>query len=494
MTTQFKINLIAILLIGCLPYACVASKENGKKQPNVVFFLVDDLGWIDVSYAGSKFYETPNIDKAAKEGMIFTQAYAAHPRCVPSRYAMITGNYPARINSPGKGEGKLKDSEFTIAEGFKEAGYTTFFAGKWHLASAESYPDTQGFDYNYGGGHAGAPKSYFQPYNVEKSGKGNGKEKNIENLDDAPEGTYLSDHLTDKTVAFIKDKKDQPFFVYLAHYGVHTPFESKEEKVKAYRKKANALYGDKDEPEFSMEPTTGETKLRQDKAVYAGMIESIDESFGRVVATLEELGLKENTIIVFTSDHGGLSNRGNGRGVATSNLPLRAGKGHNYEGGIRIPMFVNWPDQIKPGTSSTIITGTDYFPTLIDLAGLKQHPEAHKDGVSFAPSLLKNKTQNQDRPIFWHSPQPRPQSTGDLANTAVRLGDYKLLDFYEDGRVELYNLAEDEGEQNNLAENMPGKRDELMALITDWRKEVDAYIEVPKTNAQGNKGGKKKTK
>lgn len=473
MNRNFK-QITILLLISLLAMSCTTLAQ--KKKPNIVFFLVDDMGWNDVSYAQSKFYETPNIDKASREGVVFTQAYSAHPRCVPSRYAMITGRYPARVNSPGKGEGKLTDDALTIAEPFKAAGYKTFFAGKWHLSSSDSYPDTQGFDYNFGGGHAGAPKSYFQPYNVQKSGKGNGKERNIENMDDAPEGYYLTDHLTDKTEAFIRDNKDESFLVYLSHYGVHTPFESKIEKTKKYRKKARELYGEDEVPEFSFEPTTGETKLRQDNPTYAGMVESMDESFGRIMNLLEELNLKENTIVVFTSDHGGLSNRGNGRKLATSNLPLRAGKGHNYEGGIRIPMFVSWPGQIKSGSTSTIITGTDYFPTLLELSGLMQEQEAHLDGVSFVPSLTKGKIQNLDRPIFWHSPMPRPKSTGDRANTAVRLGDYKLLDFYEANRVELYNISKDPSEKINLAKEMPEKRDEMLSLVNNWRKEVDAYM------------------
>ncbi|WP_258104171.1 sulfatase [Marinoscillum sp. MHG1-6] len=492
----YRTIFIALLILGIiLPTTLFGNGSNPikkKKQPNVVFFLVDDLGWKDVSYAGSPLYETPNIDAAAKRGVIFTQAYAAHPRCVPSRYAMITGKYPARIQCPGPGEGALKDEERTMAEPFKEAGYTTFFAGKWHLSSAESYPDTQGFDYNYGGGHAGAPKSYFYPYNTQTSGKGNGHEKDILNLDDVEAGKYLSDHLTDKTVSFIQNHKDTPFFIYLAHYGVHTPFEAKEEKVKAYQKKVKDLYGDEEVPEVSHENWTGDTKLRQDNPVYAGMIESIDESFGRVMAELEAQGIADNTIIVFTSDHGGLSNRGNGRRLATSNLPLRAGKGHNYEGGIKVPMFVTWANGIKPGNSNTLVTGTDYFPTLLDLCGLPPEESAHLDGVSFAPSLLKGKTQNTDRPVFWHSPVPRPTSTGDQSNTSVRLGDFKLLDFYEFNKVELYNLADDPEEQNNLSDSMPEKRDELITIINNWRTEVVAYMGKPNKVDKKKKGKKKK--
>ena len=264
-------NLL-ILLIALTTVSCGAQnrKEQAEnKQPNVVFFLVDDLGWKDLGYRGSDFYETPEIDKIANESMRFNQAYAAHPRCVPSRYAMITGQFPARFGSPGRGESQLKKSEFTIAESFKEAGYTTFFAGKWHLAGAEVYPEDQGFDYNYGGGHAGAPRSYFQPYNERKNGnKGNGKEKFIQGLDDAEEGYYLTDHLTDKTVDFIKSNKDKPFFVYLSHYGVHTPFESKEELKNKYDEKL-ANSPESAAPEFIIVGDTGQTKTTQDNITYA---------------------------------------------------------------------------------------------------------------------------------------------------------------------------------------------------------------------------------
>jgi arylsulfatase A-like enzyme len=376
----------------------------------------------------------------------------------------------------------LKKSQFTIAEAFKEAGYTTFFAGKWHLAGNEVYPEDQGFDYNYGGGHAGAPRSYFQPYNIRKNGnKGNGKEKFIQGLDDAEEGYYLTDHLTDKTVEFIKEHKDKPFFVYLSHYGVHTPFESKEElKVKYDQKLENLAVSEV--PEFIRFGDTGQTKTTQNNSTYAGMIESVDESFGRITTLLKKLNLEDNTIIVFTSDHGGLSNRGNKRPLATSNLPLRAGKGHNYEGGIRIPMFVKWPGVTKGEDSDYLVTGTDYFPTLLEMTDLNLRPEAHLDGRSFMKVLKGKQIDQSDRPVFWHSPVPRPVSTRDRANTTVRLGDYKLLDFYEENKVELYNIEDDIGETTDLSGTMPEKRDELLQLIVNWRKEVNAFVKKNKNN------------
>lgn len=468
---RWSLSLSCIVLLSC--NASLFAQES--ERPNVVFFLVDDLGYFDISYTGSSFYETPHIDKLAAQSKFFTNAYSAHPRCVPSRYAMITGNYPARINSPGKGEGHLNNETTTIAEPFKAAGYTTFFAGKWHLASSESYPEDQGFDFNYGGGHAGAPKSYFQPYNEAKNGyNGNGRERNITKLDDAPEGYYLTDHLTDKTVSFINNHANTPFLIYLSHYGVHTPFDGKKELIKTYREKAKTLYPNEEEA-FEFEATTGETKLRQDNAIYAAMIQSVDESLGRLIEALKAKGVYENTIIVFTSDHGGLSNRGNGRKLATSNLPLRAGKGHNYEGGIKVPMYISWPGRIQAGYSQSIVTGTDYFPTLLEICDLPLTDEI-LDGKSFSASLLQNSTQHFDRPVFWHSPVPRPKSTGDRANTAVRLGNYKLLDFYEDGRIELYDLKKDPEERNDLSDLEPEKVKELMLLINDWRKEVQAFM------------------
>jgi len=435
----------------------VSNKNIETKKPNVIFFLVDDFGFMDTAYNGSDFYNTPNIDKLANESMRFNQAYSAHPRCVPSRFAMITGKYPAREGIPGQGgkdSGRLKASEFGMGKAFKEGGYTTFFAGKWHLANDEVYPEDQGFDYNFGGGHAGAPRSYFYPYNKVKR-KGH-KAQAIEGLDDAKEGDYLTDQLTDKTINFIKENKDKPFFVYLSHYGVHTPFEGKEAYKKTYQDKLDK--NPTTNPEFIRVGNTGETKTTQDNVTYAAMIQSVDESFGRITDLLKELNLDDNTIIVFTSDHGGLSNRGNNRGLATSNLPLRAGKGHNYEGGIRVPMFVKWPGVTKKSETDSYITGTDYYPTLVEMVGLNKHENQYLDGKSFASVLKGDKTKNKERPIFWHSPLPRPKSTGDLSNTTVRLGDYKLLDFYEDGYVELYNIKLDPSESNNLVSKMPGER------------------------------------
>ncbi len=355
-------------------------------------------------------------------------------------------------------------------------------AGKWHLSRGKngSSPEEQGFEKNYGGGDSGVPKSYFYPYNIQKRGRGNENAPDLTNLPEVEEGYHLTDQLTDLTLGWLdenyKNKENRkPFFIYLSHYEVHTPFEGKsllEEKYKI--KKENLYRGENVQNEFLYESTTGETKLRQDNNIYAAMIENLDTNFGRVIEYLKENNLYKNTIIVFTSDHGGLSNRGNGRPLATSNLPLRAGKGHNYEGGIKVPLFVVWENKIVSGWSNTLVTGTDHFPTLLELIGEGTMKERHLDGLSFKKSLSGKFQDNSKRPIFWHSPRPRPKSTGDLANTAIRLGDYKLLDFYREGRVELYNLKEDMSESKNLSETMQNKKEELLDLVRKWRESVDA--------------------
>ena len=456
---------IFLLILALFPNPINVDSDYKSKKPNILFFLVDDLGWYDVGYQGSKFYETPYIDSLSSKGMKFKNAYSAHPRCVPSRYGIMTGKYPARTKSPGPGS-QLNESEYTIAEALRDNGYSTMIAGKWHLSRGEngSSPEEQGFDKNYGGGDSGVPKSYFYPYNIQKRGRGNENAPDLTKLPEVEEGYHLTDQLTDLTLGWLdenyKNKKNRkPFFIYLSHYEVHTPFEGKSLIEEKYKIKKENLYKDENtQGPFQYESTTGETKLRQDNHIYAAMIENLDTNFGRVIKYLKENNLYKNTIIVFTSDHGGLSNRGNNRPLATSNLPLRAGKGHNYEGGIKVPLFVVWENKIVSGWSNTLVTGTDHFPTLLELIGEDTMGEKHLDGLSFKNSLTGEFQDNSKRPIFWHSPRPRPKSTGDLANTAIRLGDFKLLDFYREGRVELYNLKEDMKESKNLSETMHNKK------------------------------------
>ena len=472
---------IFLLILALFPNPINVDSDYKSKKPNILFFLVDDLGWYDVGYQGSKFYETPYIDSLSSKGMKFMNAYSAHPRCVPSRYGIMTGKYPARTKSPGPGS-QLNESEYTIAEALRDNGYSTMIAGKWHLSRGEngSSPEEQGFDKNYGGGDSGVPKSYFYPYNIQKRGRGNENAPDLTKLPEVEEGYHLTDQLTDLTLGWLdenyKNKKNRkPFFIYLSHYEVHTPFEGKSLIEEKYKIKKENLYKDENtQGPFQYESTTGETKLRQDNHIYAAMIENLDTNFGRVIKYLKENNLYKNTIIVFTSDHGGLSNRGNNRPLATSNLPLRAGKGHNYEGGIKVPLFVVWENKIVSGWSNTLVTGTDHFPTLLELIGEDTMGEKHLDGLSFKNSLTGEFQDNSKRPIFWHSPRPRPKSTGDLANTAIRLGDFKLLDFYREGRVELYNLKEDMKESKNLSETMHNKKEELLDLVRKWRESVDA--------------------
>lgn len=448
----------------------MTSMSLSAQKKNVLVFVVDDLGYYDIELHGSKLYETPAIDALAKEGVDFSNAYVAHPRCVPSRYALQTGQYPARVKVPGTKE-KLKEGDSTIGQAFQKAGYQTFFAGKWHLGHhEEEFPHHKGYDINIAGCSAGAPRSYFAPYNVSKNKKSSGKHGKIIGLDDAPKGEYITDRLTDETVKFINQKHDKPFFAMLAHYGVHTPIQGKKDMVDKYKKK---LEGIPFEGERYIKKD-GTTKMRQDNVTYAAMIESVDESMSRVIKALKDKGLYKNTIIVFTSDHGGLSNRGvnNKRELATSNLPLRAGKGHVYEGGVKVPFIMVGPGVAKNKVNNQVTVNTDIFPTLLDMCGLDLLPEQHKDGMSIKPYLKKKRT---DRTLFWHSPKDRPTSTGDTKCTAIRVGDYKLLDFYEEGKLELYDLKNDPTESNNLADSKKKLTKDLKTQIDQWRKEVEAF-------------------
>jgi len=437
-------------------------------NPNVILVVADDLGYYDLSVTGSQLYETPNIDQLAKSGMQFTNAYVSHPRCIPSRYSIQTGKYPARVQIPG-GTEQMRLSEITIGEAFKEAGYSTFFAGKWHLGKDESlWPHHQGYDINKGGCKSGSPGSYFFPYHNVKREQTNEPYYGIE---DGVKGEYITDRLTNETVCFIKDHKNKPFFAVLCHYAVHTPFQAKQDKIDKYRKKLATLnftgpaYTQKD----------GVTKMFQDNAVYAAMVESLDESIGKLIRTLKEENLYSNTIIVFTSDHGGLSNRGTNskRGLATSNLPLRAGKGHIYEGGIKVPFFISWPNLIGSETKSNQLTiNTDIFPTLLELAGIPLRPQNHLDGMSMVPAIKGN--ESVERTFFWHSPVSRAPFTGDENCSAIRIGNYKYLNFYDLQKAEMYNLETDPYETKNIVNIEPDKAEILRKELEIWKQNVNA--------------------
>ena len=453
-----------------LPRALVGAE---KPRLNFVFILIDDMGWTDATCYGSTFYDTPNIDRLAAEGMRFTDAYAACPVCSPTRASIMAGKYPARLNLTNWLSGRIRKrligapyvgqlplEEVTLAEAFKGAGYATCFIGKWHMGGKPFYPQHQGFDINVAGNRTGSPAGgYFSPY------------KNPQ-LPDGPKGEYLTDRLTDEALKFLDAARDKPFLLYLSHYAVHTPIQAKKDLVQQYKAKAGRLPPPKG-PRYLPE---GKTQARQvqDHPVYAAMVRSMDESVGRVMKKLEDLGIAGRTAVFFMSDNGGLSTS---EGHPTSNVPLRAGKGWLYEGGIREPMIIKWPGVAKPGaTCSVPVTSTDFYPTMLEMAGLALRPEQHRDGVSLAP-LLKGRGVLPRKAIYWHYPHYSPQ--GGSPSGAVREGDYKLIESFEDSRLELYNLAKDIGEKHDLAAELPDLAARLRKMLHDWRGAVDARMPRP---------------
>ena len=466
-------------------FCCWLSPSSFAEKTNFLFFFVDDFGQMDLGVYGSKYHLTPNMDQLAKEGALFTEAYTDHPRCTPSRAALWTGKSAARLGQPGLPKGGIKGSEITIAEAFKEGGYQTFFAGKWHVMGPDQLtPAQQGFDVNITGGHAGAPATHFYPYNNEKSkSKSKSKEKSKHNSGDheapitgleAYKDVFLGDALTEETIKYIRQRdKNKPFFATLAHYAVHTPLEGKPEDVALYKERLKKMSYDK--PEFTKEGF-GQTQMRQNNPVYAAMVHNVDQSLGKIIKVLEEEDLAKNTVIVLSSDHGGLSTTSDSRqGSATTNFPFRAGKGWLYEGGTRVPFLIKWPGQVSGGlTIKTPVVLTDLYPTFLEMANLPCRPEQHIDGLSLVP-LLKG-GHLKDRNLYWHSPEPRPHSTGDFASSAIRCGNYKLVHWYRDNEIELFDLSKDLGEQNNLVHEMPEKAQKLMADLNQWKRNVGALV------------------
>ncbi|MFA7368141.1 MAG: sulfatase [Kiritimatiellales bacterium] len=472
-------HIVTSIAVASAVSGSLLAAETAK--PNIIFILADDLGWADLGCYGSTFHETPNLDRLAAQGMRFTGAYAACSVCSPTRASIMTGKYPARLHLtdwlPGQGarpnqklsltdfQKFLPLEEFTVAEALKAGGYQTALIGKWHLGeNAEYYPEHQGFDLNVAGSGHGHPPSYFSPYK-------------LPNLPDSPQGEYLNDRLTDEAMKFIEQSKDRPFFLYLPHYAVHQPLQAKAAVIEKYKTKAAQRPAGK---EAFMTDLGCPVRQTQDNPVYAAMIESLDENVGRLLDKLTALGLDKNTVIIFTSDNGGLST---GKGTPACNLPLRMGKGWPYEGGIREPLIVKWPGVTKPGgVNNAPVISTDYYPTLLQIAGLPPLPEQHPDGKSIVP-LLQNGTR-PERPLFWH--YPHYGSQGGAPNGAVRLGDFKLIEWYEDMRVELYNLKDDIGEHSDLAAKLPAKTEELRKLLHDWRDEVKAQMPVPNPRYRPN--------
>jgi arylsulfatase A-like enzyme len=469
-----RIVISAALLLVTQPgwaAADSAGLQPASRRPNVVFILADDLGWADLGCYGSKFYETPNLDRLAKQGMRFTDAYAAANVCSPTRAAILTGKHPARLHltdwltgRPDRPDQKLNRPNFqmflplaevTVAEVLKEAGYRTAFIGKWHLGEESKYwPEHQGFDLNIGGCGKGHPPSYFSPYG-------------IPNLKDGPPGESLNERLTDEALKFLEQTKDKPFFLYFSHYAVHTPLQARPATISKYTAKAAALKSDG--PEFL--PDSGRAVRQiQNHPVYGAMVEDMDASVGRVLHKLDELGLATNTIVIFTSDNGGLSTA---EGSPTSNLPLRTGKGWGYEGGVREPLIIRWPGVTPAGSVSRAQTiSTDFYPTILETLGLSPRPQQHADGQSIVAALKGGSL--PERPLFWHYPHYSNQ--GGAPHGAVRLGDYKLIEWYEDMKVELFDLKADLGERHDLARQLPDKANELRALLHDWRQSVNAQM------------------
>ncbi len=449
-----------------------APASNRRKKPNVILILIDDLGWVDLGCYGSKYYETPNLDRLASQGMRFTDAYAACAVCSPTRAAVMTGRYPARlgvtdwIRSRFQG-GKIPQDkknpteyvggsrkkllcppnalwmeldEITIAEALEPAGYTSCHIGKWHLGADDWYPEKQGFDYNIGGCDYGQPPTYFDPYY--RKGQGD-----IPTLPPRKEGEYLTDREADEAVKFITDHRDKPFFLYLANYAVHTPIQAKKELVEKYKNKPSRY---------------------QKNATYAAMIESVDDCVGRVTKTLDELDIADDTVIFFTGDNGGLLG-------PTNNFPLRSGKGFPYEGGIREPLIVRWPGVVKSGSvSDEPVTSVDYLPTICDIAGAPLPKDRPIDGDSLEAHLRSNgKRKLQRDAIFWHFPHYRGSV---VPYSIIRCGPYKLIKRYEGPTYELYNLEEDLSETTDLSRKMPEKVKQLDAKLVAWLESVNAKM------------------
>jgi len=388
--------------------------------------------------------------------------------CIASRFALMTGKYMSR-NSKTEEYGTMHPNEVTMAEAMKQGGYATYFAGKWHLGKEGAYPQNQGFDVNIAGHDAGAPASYFYPY------KRGDDFRNVPDLEDGHEGEYLTDRLTNETMKFIRAHKDSSFFVYLSHYAVHTPFEAKDSLKQKYQ---NIINNSGVEVGATQKVMEANQKLHQDNATYAGMIESVDQSLNKIVGLLAELNLSENTIIVFTSDNGGDACKMGQRGKSTSNVPLKGGKCWLYEGGIRVPLIVKWPGKLNAGsTNGRIVSGVDYYPTLLDITGLDHKPEQHLDGISFKNNLLGNSSKQRDA-AYWHFPlgDKLKKVIGMPKASAIRVGDYKLIEWYETGTFELYDLKNDIGEEHDLSKSKKAKAEQLLKDLRNWRKAVQAPL------------------
>ena len=462
------------------------------KQTNFLFFLVDDMGWADIGANGSKFHETPNIDRLARSGMRFTQGYAAGSVCSPTRASIMTGRHPVRVNItdwiPGQSNRKtnpllhpddlshLPLAEVTIAEALKEHGYQTFFAGKWHLGNKGQWPTDQGFDINIGGHHRGSPPGgYYSPWSNPA-------------LKAKQPGEYLTERLTDESVKFLEERdKTSPFLLYLSYYNIHTPIQAYKKHIDHYKAKAAKAFQDvtPTEPEHD-----GINRTRQDNPALASMVAAVDDSVGVLLDKLTELKLDKNTVVIFFSDNGGLSTLA--RPGPGCNLPLRAGKGWLYEGGVREPTIIRAPDVTQPNSvSHKPMVSMDFFPTMLDLAGLPLQPKLHVDGQSLLPHLKGD--DSGQRTFYWHYPHYHGSTW--KPGASIRDGDWKLIEFYHYKNFELYNLADDPGERQNLAKAKPTKAKLLRAKLLAWQKQMQAKMPVPNPDYDPNaKPDKRKPK
>lgn len=453
---------------------------NGDR-PNIVLILADDLGWRDLGCYGSTFYETPNIDRLAAAGTRFTQSYAAAPVCSPTRASLLTGRYPARVGLTnwvgGHAVGQLQDvptfqqlpqQEYSFARALADQGYRTWHVGKWHLGGGPAtLPEAHGFDLNIGGSARGMPQDYFAPYGIEA-------------LEDATEGEFLTERLTDAAVDLIRDSDDTPFYLNLWHYAVHTPLQAPAELVEKYRRKAAAMGLNEDAvedggpmPSWHLRQRRILRRTAQSHPVYAAMVETLDHSVGRIVEALRAHGKLDNTMIVFTSDNGGLATS---EGSPTCNAPLAEGKGWMADGGIRVPTIAHWPGRVPAGVESELIfSSPDFYPTLLSAAGLSPVAVQHVDGLDLWPMWCGDPG---DRgPIFWHYPHYSNQ--GDTPSAAVRDGRWKLIRYFEDGRQELYDLETDLSEATDRSSDHPAEITRLGQLLDRWLTEVGARIPPP---------------
>ncbi|WP_436716087.1 sulfatase [Roseiconus lacunae] len=462
----------ATVAVCLLSVACSCPASAAETKPNVVLILMDDMGAHDLSGEGSQFYQSPNIDSIAAQGIRFSNGYATCCVCSPSRASIQLGTFPARHGItdwigaksglawkrpnrvlPAEYLHELPTDQTTIAEAFREAGYGTFFAGKWHLGGEGSWPTDHGYDENQGGHDRGSPPGgFFSPY------------KNPV-LTDGPDGESLPIRLAQETADYIRRNSDEPFFAMLSFYSVHAPVQTSKELWEKYRDRAPELKPG--QTRFLVDRTLPVRQV-QDHPVYAGMVETVDNAVGVVLHALDELGLEENTIVVFTSDNGGVSS---GDAYATSNLPLRGGKGRQWEGGIREPLYIRYPAGVRPGIeSSTPVTGADLYPTLLDLCGIPLKPEQHVDGVSLKPILKGGRIES--RALYWHYPHYGNQ--GGEPNAIIQKNRWKLIHYFEDGRNELYDLENDPGEESDLSLTNPARTAELFQQLDKWLDEVDA--------------------